>query len=190
MRTTSEPVISGDPEETSFTDAEKAAILRELRNILASRPFRNSLRSKQFLSYVVEHKLEGRDEFLKERTIGTKIFQRKAGYATGDDPVVRVQAGEVRRRLEQYHHTTPSASPVRIELPLGSYSPEFHWHVIASPLEIKSVATLRKRWPEWTIGAICVGLVLAVVLTMRLPSQRAGESALDQFWSPIFATSQ
>jgi len=43
--------------------------------------------------------------FLKERTIGTEIFQRKAGYATGDDPVVRVQAGEVRRRLEQYHHT-------------------------------------------------------------------------------------
>jgi hypothetical protein len=190
MGTTAEPIITGHQTDTCITDAQRATILRELHNILNSRPFRNSARSKQFLSYVVEHKLEGRDEFLKERTIGTEIFQRKAGYATGDDPVVRVQAGEVRRRLEQYHHTRPSASPVRIELPLGSYSPEFHWNVVASPLEEKPAAAARKRWLPWTIGAICLALVLAVVVTLRLPSHRAAESALDQFWSPIFATSQ
>src|SRR5260370_38561606 len=111
MGTTAEPIITGSPQSTSLTDAERATILRELHNILNSRPFRNSVRSKQFLSYVVEHKLEGRDEFLKERTIGTEIFQRKAGYATGGDPVVRVQPGEVRGRLDQYHHPTPHAPP-------------------------------------------------------------------------------
>jgi hypothetical protein len=190
MGATAEPIVTGHQADTCITDAQKATILRELHNILNSRPFRNSARSKQFLSYVVEHKLEGREGFLKERTIGTEIFQRKAGYATGDDPVVRVQAGEVRRRLEQYHHTTPSASPVRIELPLGSYSPEFHWDVIASPLEVKSAATPRKHWLPWMIGVICVGLVLAAVLTMRWPVHRASESALDKFWSPIFTTSQ
>src|SRR5258708_721348 len=130
MVTTAEPIITGHQADTCFSDGQKATIFRELHNIVNSRPFRNSARSKQFLSYVVELKLEGRDEFLKERTIGTEIFQRKAGYATGDDPVVRVQAGEVRRRLEQYHHTAPIASPVRIELPLGSYSPEFRWDVV------------------------------------------------------------
>ena len=190
MGTTAEPIITGHQTDTCITDAQKATIRRELHNILESRPFRNSARSKQFLSYVVEHKLEGRDEFLKERTIGTEIFQRKAGYATGDDPVVRVQAGEVRRRLEQYHHITPSVSPVRIELPLGSYSPEFHWDVIASSVEETPAAAPRKRWLPWTIGAICLALVLAVVVTLRLPTHRAAESALDQFWSPIFATSQ
>ena len=104
----------------SFPETEKTPILSELRNILSSQPFRNSVRSKQFLSFVVQHKLEGRDELLKERTIGKEIFQRKADYATADDSVVRVQAGEVRRRLERYYHTSPSPSPVRIELPLGS----------------------------------------------------------------------
>jgi hypothetical protein len=191
MGTTAEPIITGRHEGACFSDTEKEAILAELRNILGSQPFRNSLRSKQFLSYVVQHKLQGRDELLKERTIGMEIFQRQADYATGDDAVVRVQAGEVRRRLERYYHNGPIASPVRIELPLGSYSPEFRWDVVvASPPEEKAASTARKRWLPWTIGAICLGLVLALVLTTRAPSRRTGESALDQFWSPIFTTSQ
>jgi hypothetical protein len=189
MGATAEPIIAGRQTDTCFTDAQKATILRELHNVLESRPFRNSARSKQFLSYVVEHKLEGRDEFLKERNIGTEIFQRKAGYATGDDPVVRVQAGEVRRRLEQYNHTRPSASPVRIELPLGSYAPEFHWDVIASPLKEKPAAVSQKRWLPWLIGAVCFASVAAAVLILRLPSSHR-ESALDKFWSPVFTTSQ
>jgi hypothetical protein len=191
MGTTAEPIVTGSPESTSFTDVQKATILRELHNILDSRPFRNSVRSKQFLSYVVEHKLEGRDEFLKERTIGTEIFQRKAGYATGDDPVVRVQAGEVRRRLEQYHHTAPSPSPVRIELPLGSYVPEFHWSSTAPSLNVETAAAPKTRRLTWIVGVLGLVLVLVVVLATRLPNpSRAKESALDQFWSPVFATSQ
>jgi hypothetical protein len=146
MGITAEPIISAHHERASFTDTERAAILADLRSILESQPFRNSSRSKQFLSYVVQHKLEGREELLKERTIGMEIFQRQAGYATGDDAVVRVQAGEVRRRLERYYHNSPSASPVHIELPLGSYSPEFRWDVVASPLEVKSAGAPRKRW--------------------------------------------
>ena len=190
MGITAEPIISAHHERASFTDTERAAILAELRSILESQPFRNSSRSKQFLSYVVQHKLEGREELLKERTIGMEIFQRQAGYATGDDAVVRVQAGEVRRRLERYYHNSPSASPVHIELPLGSYSPEFRWDVVASPLEVKSAGAPRKRWLPWIVGAICLSLAIAAVLVTRLPGHRPGPSALDQFWSPIFSTSQ
>ena len=138
MGITAEPIVTGHHERACFTDNEKAAILAELRTILESQFFRNSSRSKQFLSYVVQHKLEGREEFLKERTIGTEIFKRQAGYATGDDAVVRVQAGEVRRRLERYYHNSPNASPVHIELRLGSYSPEFRWNVVAAPPDAKS----------------------------------------------------
>ena len=102
-------------------------ILLELERILNSRPFRSSSRSKQFLSYVVRNSLDGHIENLKERTIGTEVFERDPDYATGDDPVVRVNAGEVRRRLEQYYYGAPIDTPVRIEIPLGSYIPEFHW---------------------------------------------------------------
>jgi hypothetical protein len=112
---------------SSLDDKAKQVILRELERILKSQPFRTSGRSKQFLSYVVLNSLDGRFENLKERTIGVEVFQRDRAYATGDDPVVRVNAGEVRRRLEQYYYTAPIDTPVRIEIPIGSYAPEFCW---------------------------------------------------------------
>jgi len=191
MGTATEPIITRPQTDICLSDVEKATILRELQDILVSQPFRNSGRSKQFLSYVVQRKLEGRDELLKERTIGTEIFQRKAGYATGDDPVVRVQAGEVRRRLEQYYHGAPSPSPVRIELPVGSYAPEFRWSPAALPLETKAAsAPKRRRDLTWTVGALGLGLALVVVMAVSLRPGRPRESALDQFWSPVFSTSQ
>jgi hypothetical protein len=110
-----------------FDDIEKQAVLRELNAILNSPVFHPSRRGQQFLSYVVRHRLEGNQDRLKERTIGVDLFQRPPGYATGDDPVVRVQAGEVRRRLDQYYRVNPNTSEVRIELHVGSYTPEFKW---------------------------------------------------------------
>lgn len=122
-----------DGDSRTFDEVERSEILRELDAILNSPVFQPSKRCQQFLSYVVQHRLEGNDERLKERTIGVDLFQRPAGYATGDDPVVRVQAGEVRRRLDQYYQAATNNSPVRIELHVGTYTPEFKWVRTASP---------------------------------------------------------
>ena len=119
--------LASHPHSAPESSAAKAVILSELEKILDSPPFRGSSRRKEFLSYVVHHSLEGHHELLKERIIGAEVFHREADYATGDDPVVRVQAGEVRRRLETYY-TAPPDLPVRIEIPLGSYCPAFHWN--------------------------------------------------------------
>jgi hypothetical protein len=186
-----EPVIARPPQNAVFTEAEKNTIADELGKILSSKPFRNSARSKQFLSYVVQHKLEGRDELLKERTIGTEVFQRKADYATAEDSVVRVQAGEVRRRLEQYYHAEQRSAPLRIELPLGSYAPEFHWNHVASVPEATAPGEEKKRSAlRWVVAALCVALVFSVVLGAGFNKPHSRASALDQFWSPVFATSQ
>jgi hypothetical protein len=129
MGSTTEPIVQqAVHDDGSLFDAtQKATILRELDAILNSPFFLTSKRCKQFLSYVVRHRLEGNHERLKERTIGVELFQRPVGYATGDDPVVRVQAGEVRRRLEQYYHAASGDLAVRIELHVGSYAAEFKW---------------------------------------------------------------
>lgn len=116
-----------DADSRTFDEVERTAVLRELDAILNSPVFQPSKRCQQFLSYVVRHRLEGNQERLKERTIGVDLFQRPAGYATGDDPVVRVQAGEVRKRLDQYYQTVPNNSSVRIELHVGTYTPSFKW---------------------------------------------------------------
>ena len=100
-------------------------IREELRRIVTSRHFRTSRRGKEFLQYVVEQKIGGNGDLLKERLIGIKLFGRKLDYATGEDPVVRVQAGEVRRRLESYHADAEIQSDILIQIPIGSYVPVF-----------------------------------------------------------------
>ena len=92
----------------------KQVVLLELERILKSPPFRNSNRCKEFLTYVVSNSLEGPSENLKERTIGVEVFHRGPHYSTGDDPVVRVNAGEVRRRLGQYYDAGPTDTIVQI----------------------------------------------------------------------------
>lgn len=187
------------PQAPESTKAKRDAVLRELERVLTSRFFRGTMRSKQFLDYVVRHRLDGQTEQLKERTIGTEVFQRPAGYATGDDPVVRVQAGEVRRRLEQYYQAATEDSKIRIELPVGSYSPVFQWdpapvHAEITKLPVTKIEiqppAAKRRWMLWLFAAC--GLILAVTVTiLALNYHRpVHKSALDQFWSPIFATRQ
>src|ERR1039457_5351641 len=74
------------PSISSEEEAGRAETVRlELDRIIVSRHFRNSGRSRQFLQFVVQQKLAGHVERLKERTIGTELFQRSPDYATGDD---------------------------------------------------------------------------------------------------------
>lgn len=139
-----------NPDDIFIVDeAERAAILSELDAISSSPVFQTSKRCKQFLSYVVQHRLEGNHERLKERTIGVELFDRPVGYSTGDDPVVRVQAGEVRRRLEQYYHGRTGPSKVSIELHVGSYVPEFKW---AQPALVQEVAASESSSPAAEIN--------------------------------------
>jgi hypothetical protein len=87
---------------------------KRVESILNSQAFRASKRSQQFLSFVVQRSLEGHADSLKERIIGTDLFHRPASDATGEDPVVRLKASEVGRRLAQYYQEESHSSPVRI----------------------------------------------------------------------------
>ena len=172
---------------------ERAAVLREPESILTSHVFRASKRSQQFLSYVVNQTLEGHADLLKERSIGVELFHRPPSYSTGDDGVVRVQAGEVRRRLEQHYHEQGGSSLVRIELPVGSYTPQIRWNRDATPMnhETSHPAKNQRELRLATVTGLGLGVVLAlVVISARVHSGRRLGSALDQFWSPVFATSQ
>ena len=83
---------------------EHSAVQVQLERMLASPLFRNSKRYPGFLRFVVEHSLTGERDTLKERVLGVRVFGREPDYDTNDDPVVRVTAGEVRKRIAQYYH--------------------------------------------------------------------------------------
>src|SRR6201747_29437 len=109
-------------EEGRFSRSE---LLDQLERIVRSKHFRNSKRYPTFLRFVVEQTLAGKTEALKERTLGVDVFARPNHYDTNDDPIVRVTAGEIRKRIAQYYQEPGREEELRIDLPLGSYVPHF-----------------------------------------------------------------
>jgi hypothetical protein len=77
------------------------------------------------LRFVVEQTLAGKTDALKERTLGVDVFARPSHYDTNEDPIVRVTAGEIRKRIAQYYQEPGHEEELRIDLPLGSYIPRF-----------------------------------------------------------------
>ncbi|MDR3792830.1 MAG: hypothetical protein P4L03_05550 [Terracidiphilus sp.] len=75
---------------------------------------------------MVQRTLSGEAEEIKERTLGIEIFARDIDYETSSDPIVRVAAAEVRKRLELYYQEPGHEHELRISLPSGSYIPQFH----------------------------------------------------------------
>jgi eukaryotic-like serine/threonine-protein kinase len=103
-----------------------ARIREQLDRILASGPFLNSRRPCQFLRYVVHSKLAGEEDGIKEYLIGIEAFERPADYDPKVDPIVRIEAGRLRKKLAEYYAGPGADDPIVIELPKGGYVPVFH----------------------------------------------------------------
>jgi adenylate cyclase len=101
------------------------AVRTHLDRVLRSPHFDGSTRSREFLRYVVEEVLAGRSAYLKQAAIAVEVFGRKPDFDAVIDPIVRVQAGRLRRSLERYYLLSGDADGLRIELPKGSYAPVF-----------------------------------------------------------------
>ena len=175
---------AGDP--AALTEER---IREELNRVLASHEFRTSKRSQEFLRYVVEHTLTGHCDMLKERTIGMEVFGRPTSYDPSDDATVRVKAGEVRKRLGLYYADQGAHDPVRIELPSGTYVPEFHAaphgepHGAPAPV-IVPLPNSPPHPPPRLSRYYAAALALASgALVWYLA--RPATTILDQFWAPV-----
>ena len=158
--------------------------------MLNSPAFARSRRSQQFLRYVVREALEGRGESISEWNIASEVFERGANFNAGEYSVVRVKAGEVRRRLAEYYEATP-ASDVKIEIPLGGYLPRIHYTErpsakAASQQEAPPIPNeqLTRRRFVWTAGASFGALGMASLI----PLLHHNSGPLDLLWRPVFAT--
>lgn len=180
---------------TSKTIPDNNLVRAHLESVLGSSHFKNSKRCQALLRYTVEAVLTGRSAILKERVVGVEALGRDPGYDTTQDAVVRNVAIEVRKRLAQYYLEASHDSSLRIELPAGSYVPEFAVEPPKPPVEadvapagaefeeptVKVVSTSpRKR--AWAIWGLTGAMALAVVTVLLL--FRAG-SDFDAFWAPL-----
>jgi hypothetical protein len=108
-------------------EPDSDAVRGQLNRLLSSPFFRHSKRLPKFLSYVIEHTLAGHGNSIKERTLGIEIFGRNSDYETATDPIVRVTAAEIRKRVAQYYQEPGHEDELRITLLSGSYVPRFEW---------------------------------------------------------------
>jgi tetratricopeptide (TPR) repeat protein len=102
-----------------------ASVQEELQRILASPTFLNARRPSQFLRFIVEGTLAGEDR-IKEYLIGVEVFDRPQDYDPKDDPVVRIEAGRLRKKLAEYYAGPGANDSIIIELPKGGYVPVFY----------------------------------------------------------------
>jgi len=100
-------------------------IRSQLERILGHPEFRATDRMRDFLRFVVEQTLAGNERQLKGFTIATEVFGRDDDFDAAHDPVVRIQAGRLRRALERYYLVAGGADPIYIDIPKGGYVPEF-----------------------------------------------------------------
>ena len=167
------------------------------------------------LRYVVERTLKQERESLRERVIGIEVFGKRNDYDTSEDPVVRIRAADIRKRLAQYYQDAAHAnSRVRIEIPSGSYVAAFEvlpqehatpsvepgtalaateplqpTHAAAPAVEEERKIVLphfRHRF-LWITAALIVGVLSAIAVSrvFHPPSD-----TLQQFWSPVLGNSR
>lgn len=112
--------------ETALPGSSDYRLVRaELDRVLASAPFQGSARLSRFLEFVVERTLAGEASELKEYRIGLEVFGRPASYDPRLDPVVRVEARRLRKRLARYYEIEGVQNDLRITIPKGAYAADF-----------------------------------------------------------------
>jgi len=160
----------------------------QLDRILASAEFNVPERVRQFLSYVVEQTLAGHADRIKAYSVAVEVFGRDCNFDIQNDPVVRIEAGRLRRALERYYLLAGSPDPVLIEIPKGGYVPHFCWRADdlkqpklppgpapeLKPQPSSSIVDWLKR--PWLVGsavALAIGSAFAFIWMADLPSPAA-----------------
>ncbi len=199
------------------SDGAKQCVKKALEEMAGSVPFRTSRQCQDLLRYIVLHSLSGEEELLRERLIGVEVFGRRPDYDQAADPVVRIRAADVRKRIALFYEATEAATrQVKIAIPSGSYKATFEFigsrNVEASsnerspetvvpssvdigPIELSLVAPTpsesTQRIPPRARKS--PWLVMTVVAVLLIPAiyalfQSARETAFDRFWSPVLKT--
>lgn len=115
-------IICGMPD--ALVEIQAPEVREVLSRMLASPAFAKSQRTSRLLRFVVEKAVAGETCQLNEYAIGLEVFDRDAAtYSPGDDPIVRVQIGRLREKLNSYYAKEVDCQGIRFDIPLGTYVP-------------------------------------------------------------------
>jgi hypothetical protein len=119
--------------EIGPSEAEADELLALLDRVSRSPQLRRASRLRELLLYLGKQSIvEGRTD-LHEQEIGCAVFGRPSYYDTSQDNIVRVNATELRKRLESYFATDGVHEAWVLEVPRGGYSPVFSRRELSAP---------------------------------------------------------
>ncbi len=122
-----------------------------LDRVIASDMLRHSPQLIAFLRFIVETTVCDEGERLKGYTIGIEAIGRGEDFDPQSDPIVRVEAGRLRRALEHYYAGPGAADVVVIDIPRGRYVPTFRRR-LGQPVPLSSgvgrglLAAIPRAW--------------------------------------------
>jgi hypothetical protein len=164
---------------------EKWAVVER---ICASAPFRRSAKLRDLLLYLCHRSWTEGATDIREHEIGVDVFRRPADYDSAQDTIVRVQASQLRKRLEKYFSEVGVDESLILEVPRGSYVPTLRPRHTDTDLEEELPAPLvaHRSYFKTACGLAVVCVVLAALipwLALRQPAQEIEGEALRRFWS-------
>lgn len=115
----------GHNHPTDSPAIKPAEVQQTLEALLGSKYFSHSPQKRKFLRLICDFYLSDRVRELNEYLLGRDVFNRGANYHPADDPIVRVVAHDVRKKLEMYYQHEGLDDAIRLQIPIGSYEPQF-----------------------------------------------------------------
>jgi hypothetical protein len=198
------------PEVHERESASPEARWALLQRVVASPQLRRAARMREFLLFVGQRTLKDGSEQIHEQEIGCEVFGRPLSYDTSVDNIVRVNATDLRKRIEEYFATDGALEPLVLEIPRGSYKPVFRAraveaapHPVPEPQQPQPVPDIvQEARPSsaapdarllWLAGAAVLALsVVCAFLWMQnqalsRPLYTSPKTpAIASFWSGVF----
>lgn len=143
-------MISSPADRVDLLDRTHRAAL--LERICSSAELRRAARLRDFLRYVGQRSLEEDHVQVSEQEIGVHVFGRSAEYDTGIDNIVRVNASELRKRIAAYFAAEGIHEPILLEIPRGSYTPQFRLR----PAEAEPETSVANHTPALSISGASI----------------------------------
>lgn len=153
-----------------------------LARVLASGEFQGSDRLCRFLRFTVDSRLRGQQEHIKEYLIGREVFDRNGDYDPRIDPIVRVEARRLRKKLDEYYAGAGASDPVRIDFPKGSYVPVFAEPAATPPGTAPdatcATTSTRRSWLVPALGGTALAVAAGAYLVTRSGIGRPSETVV------------
>jgi hypothetical protein len=152
----------------------------QVARILRSETLRQAETLKRLFAYLAEKSLSGEAAQLKEYAIGVDVFGKPADYDPQRDASVRIQAGKLRQKLEEYYRKEGQNDPVVVDFPKG------HFELRFSPKTVPAPAPPLRAWKRMALALAGLWLVTVAAFLAWLARQPRDMTAEQRaIWAPL-----